>query len=634
MAFQSGAFQSTAFQGEPTGGTMFAREIGDDVVTIIASSVVTGALAAVESGSDTFAASGGPVVSGALAAVEVGADVFTSVPASGAMFAREIGADVFTGEGDSDGNIIIIPRDIEGGTAYLLEMAGADPETGDPVNVYFSSDGFNTLPTDTPANTHYSGRMKVPGNYERTLFGVGTTSGEMSVGVGVVELSNMDGELDYLRRLAFDGYALRILAIPRLNPKYVDAVLVFTGTVEQVELSWERASIRIRDRLAEIDKPLQPVTYAGTTISGGMNEAEGRPEDLKGSHKPTAWGAPQQIGPINSNQFDLIFDIAQNGLQSVGTIRDKGVALTPTGVNYATTALLRAASVAEGRYSTCLVNGQIKTGSKPIGQLTSAPLEGANAAARTAAQIARRMLLRMGFVEGAAFLASDIAALDGLNDAVVGYWTGTDEVAALTTVGDVLNSIGAMISPNRLGVFRMFRLDAPSGFPKAVLTRAEIIETSTRGIQLLATGDEGKGVPSWKVTIKYAKNWVEMTRSDLGTDAPDAFKSFAELEWRTAIATDEAVKAIHKLSPELTFETYLVSEADALAEAARRLSMHSVARDRFVVTVKSYLVERVDLGDVVRLQLDRFGLDAGKDFAVIGITENLDTRNTTLDLWG
>ncbi|OJU66994.1 MAG: hypothetical protein BGO05_27680 [Rhizobiales bacterium 63-7] len=118
------------------------------------------------------------------------------------------------------------------------------------------------------------------------------------------------------------------------------------------------------------------------------------------------------------------------------------------------------------------------------------------------------------------------------------------------------------------------------------------------------------------------------------TDTSDDYKAFAENEWRSAVAQDDDVKAIHKLAPELTYETYLVNEADAIAEAQRRLALHSVPRDRFLVPVKAYLVEKIDLGDIVRLQVNRFGLDEGKDFVVIGITENLETGITTLDVWG
>src|SRR5690606_31385554 len=146
-----------------------------------------------------------------------------------------------------------------------------------------------------------------------------------------------------------------------------------------------------------------------------------------------------------------------------------------------------------------------------------------------------------------------------------------------------------------------------------------------RGIQLLATGDQGNGVPAWRVTVRYGYNWHPMSRQDLDPGAVGSdpiFAAFASEEWRNAVAEDEAVKDVHKLASDLVFETYLINEEDAQAEAERLLALHSVARDRFRIPVKTYLTEEIDLGSVVRLKLSRFGLNEGKDFRVIGIADN------------
>src|SRR5690606_14681658 len=159
----------------------------------------------------------------------------------------------------------------------------------------------------------------------------------------------------------------------------------------------------------------------------------------------------------------------------------------------------------------------------------------------------------------------------------------------------------------RLGVFRMQRFGEPSGFPTVTLTEAETFD-----IDLLATGDEGRGVPAWRVTVRYGRNWYPMDRDNIDVATSEAFKAFATTEWRTAVAEDSSVKAINRLASDLTFETYLTEEADAEAEATRLLALHSVGRDRFQVSVKSFLVDRVELGSVVRLVHRRFGLAAGK----------------------
>lgn len=617
MPFQADAFQNSAFQivAGPASGTIAAAF----------SPSFVGAATGVVRISGTATASFSPTFTAAVAA---------AVKITGTLAATNHFAFTAALTGTSEGNIIVIPRDADNGTEYLVEMTAIDLVTSLQTTLYFSKYGFNSLPTDVPAETPYYERLKTPGNYDRSMFSTGTTSGEITAGAGLIEFINNDGALDYLRGYAFDGYPLKIRAIPALEKNLDNVVTVFTGTIEQVELSWTRATARMRDRLAEIATAIQDVLYLGTTIAGGMSEAEGTPDDLKDKQKPKAFGAVPQVAGVNSNKFDLIYDFGQNGVASFAEVRDKGSPLTYTGTNYATTAALIAGTVAPGSYSTCIVTGQVGLGSTPIGQITAAPLEGANSAARTAAQIARRMLLAKGYVEGVSFLTADITKLDTLNSSVVGYWTDTEEVLALDAIAAVLGSIGATISPDRLGVFRMFRFQPPTGFPKAILTRAEILDSSGKGFQLLATGDEGKGVPAWKVSVNYRHNGAVASRTDLAAGVSEDYITFAAQEWRTEVAKNDAVKTIHKLAPELKYDTYLTTQADAQAEAARRLALHSVPRDRFQVPVKSFLVEQVDMGDPVRLKVNRFGLDAGKDFTVIGITENLETQITTLDLWG
>jgi hypothetical protein len=244
------------------------------------------------------------------------------------------------------------------------------------------------------------------------------------------------------------------------------------------------------------------------------------------------------------------------------------------------------------------------------------------------------MLIDIGMVEDADFLASDVSALDALNSAVVGYWTGTDETVGLAAIGEVLNSIGASISPDRLGVFRMQRFAAPAGSPLLTIVEDDIIEVSA-GVERLATGDQGRGVPVWRVNYRYAPNYTVMSAGDLNNvSTTAAFRTFASLDWRTAVAEDTDVKTAHLLSPEMTVDSYLIDASAAQTEADRLLALHSVARSRFRVPVKSVLVEGVDLGDEVRLEFPRFGLASGKNFRVIGLDENFRTTITTLDLWG
>lgn len=621
MPFQSDAFQGDAFQlvPGPNSGTISVSFV-PPLVASIAVAVTVAASVAV-----SYVP---PLTASVAAKVEVaGAIAVDYVPPLVASFTAE-----------SEGNPVINPVDLSGGVAHLVEIQGVHRQSGAARMFCFASCTFNSLPTDTPANQHYADRVKTPGSYSRSLFSAGSTSGEIEVGAGYIELSNVDGELDEMRDYAFDGYGLRILSVSRLNPVLAEARRLFSGTVEQIELTWDRARVLIRDRLAELDVNIQTVLFAGTTDHGGMNEAEGLPDDLKGKPKPLTYGAPPHIVPAAANTFDKIYAVGADGVDAVAEVRDRGVLIPYSGQDFTTVSGLRTASVPPAQFATARNLGLFRLGSKPEGQITVAPVVGADAAARTAGQLARRVLLRGGFIEGVHFRAKDIAKLDELNSAEIGLYVDTEEQKTLDVVRKILGSIGATIVPDRLGVYRMLRFDAPTAYPAVTFTEADLLTTGANGgraIQSLPTADEGRGVPAWKVTVKYRHNSAVMTNSDLNlVSVTDAFKAFASEEWRTVTAVNNAVKAVDKLSPELTFETYLLSEAAAQAEANRKLALHSVPRDLFQIAVRSEYVEGVDLNSSVAIQLNRFGLDAGKKFAVIGIDEDHASRKTTLDLWG
>ena len=105
-------------------------------------------------------------------------------------------------------------------------------------------------------------------------------------------------------------------------------------------------------------------------------------------------------------------------------------------------------------------------------------------------------------------------------------------------------------------------------------------------------------------------------------------------EYRTATATDAAVKEKHLLSPELNVDSLMVAEADAQAEADRLLALYKIRRDVLKVQVKTQVVAKVILGQVVKIVNPRYGYSAGKLFRVIGVVVNWGTGTVTLTLWG
>jgi hypothetical protein len=510
---------------------------------------------------------------------------------------------------------------------YLVEI---DAYTGSGVTrLYLSSDGFTTRPTDTPANTYYAPRIIDPGNFERSLYGQGTTRGQSQVGAGEIVFASGDPgngtNLDAWLGYGFDGRAITIKRIAPGAP-ISSAVTLFRGSADQLvsDNPVSEFRLRLRDRLADLAKPLLTTRYAGTTITTGPT-AEGN-VDLKDQIKPRVWGRVSNVPATLVNAFDLIYQVSNSAVASIAAF-DAGVPLT-NGGDYADVAALRSATILPGQYATCLALGLFRVGAQPFKGVTADVVEGATAADRTAAQVARRMLLSFG-IASADMPTASFAALDALNAAEVGIYLNSEETA-IDAVSRVLNSIGAWISPDRLGVFSVGRLGLASGTPVDEFGEREFIGDLRR----LTVDDEGKGIPAWRTTIRWGQVYQVQGDNDLVGQATTARRTLVASQWRETKVEDAAVKVRHLQAPEITIDTCLAYEADALAEAARVQALYGTRRDRYQFTAHISVASACDVGSVISLRTPRLGLSAGKLFTVIGRTDEYAVDTVTLDCWG
>ena len=52
---------------------------------------------------------------------------------------------------------------------WVAEIVGYDPSLPGTRTLYYSTKGFTSLPTDTPANTYFAGRLKQPSILKRRM---------------------------------------------------------------------------------------------------------------------------------------------------------------------------------------------------------------------------------------------------------------------------------------------------------------------------------------------------------------------------------------------------------------------------------------------------------------------------------
>jgi len=507
---------------------------------------------------------------------------------------------------------------------YLVEVTAAIDSAGTTTVLRFSSEAYNTGPSESPANTYYEPRVKTPADITRNLFANGTTSGASRVGYGVVELANVDGGLDYMNAYGFDGRSLTI-KVGNHGDAYSSFTTILAGTMEQVEFSFQTVTILARDKLAMLELPLQKTEFAGNNSL--PNGVEGT-TDIKGQKKPLLYGQVFNISPPIVNTSKLIYQVSDLLINDVSAVYDRGLGLTK-GSDYTNMTDMTTNAPSSGYYRVLKTStgSYFRLGVSASGQITCDAVQGSTSADRTAAQLIKAIAIKGGVSSGD-INASDVTALDTANSSVVGIWVQGDD-SAMTVIDQIAQSVGAWYGFDAAGQFRMGRFEAPSG-----ATDIEISDDNIVSIETIRPNDTDRGLPAYKVILSYLKNY-SVQNSDIAGAVTADRRSFLEKE-RLSVSTEDAtVKSQFLYAAEITRDTLLTTSANASTEASRLLTLYKTNRYMYQVRIALDVTEHLpDLNDIAKVTLNRFGLDSGKLFRIIGISSNYAINRATLTLWG
>jgi hypothetical protein len=511
---------------------------------------------------------------------------------------------------------------------YLVELVAYDPALPGTRTLYFaSSPGKATSASDTPAATYFEPRIIEPVNFTRTAFADARVLGGASVGYGELVLNNADQGLSALMDYGLDGRALTVRVGARGGAYPGGYTTFLTGTMEQPEVNAQRATIRLRDKLAIFDLPIQSTKYGGTnSLPAGL---DGTSDDLQGKPKPLCFGLCYYLSPPCVNTARLIYQIHDGAIQEVVAVYDMGVALTFNAAR-ADQAALEANAPPAGTYDTCLSLGFIRLGAIPAGAVTCTARGSASGGyVSTVSAIVQRILTSYSGVAGGDVDTASFSALASAAPQEVGIYLPA-ETTRREAIEALLLSIGAWLAPDRDGQWKIAQLVAPTGTAAATFTDAEIYE-----IERQATQDPARGLPAYRWTLRWRRHWTVQAADQVAGSVAPGVRAELGQEWRERNATDATVQTKHLLSPPLNRNTLLTSASDAVAEAARLLALHKVRRDYVRVVVDFDAVNAaLDLGSIVSVQTDRLGYSAGRLFVVVGITSDGASRRLTLELWG
>lgn len=390
------------------------------------------------------------------------------------------------------------------------------------------------------------------------LFDNSSTEGEASQAVGEVSFINTDGRYDYLETYLFDGRKVEVHMAKSEDTPDEEVSLVFTGTARYYSLTIQKFTVYVKTRMEELNTAMLSATFGGTNLGRGGSGGDDGTESFKGSKKPSVYGRVFNIEPVNINEFFLVYacnydkDGTRKAIESFWSVRARGMEMVYEG-DVASFTALKATTVSAGHYKTCIAEGLFRLGTVPNGEVTCDVIEKSGAQGTTAGVVKRILEQFCGYTADVDFDSTSLEQLDDYNECPVGVYVTGEETKAEVLV-DILQSIGAWICPNSLGVFRFGLVDTPTSLPVLTVHKGNYLKDSLEKIQ---TGAQSRNIPAYMVTLKHTKNWKVQTKDAFVHAVPSYVQELLVKPFTEEVKQDLTIKEKSPNSPALVYETLL-----------------------------------------------------------------------------
>lgn len=518
---------------------------------------------------------------------------------------------------------------------FLLEITGYDSDLAAERVLRYSSVGYQTQPGDTPANTFYEPRLEIPFNLQQSVLDDGYSGGGGSGGFGESVLRNDDDLISFISDLGLDGRSAKLLVGDTESP-YSTFTTLFSGTMTGVEFTWDTVVIKLKDKSTLLDVDIQTTKYLGNnSLPSGV---EGTADDLKDQQKPLCYGECLNITPSWVNTSKMIFQVHDGAIEDVVNVYGNGVALIK-GADYPVLADFYSNSPAGGTFYTCKAYGLFRLGPYFDGAIT-ADVKGDKTGGTyvyKAADIVKRVVNTRTVVTSAEVDAISLSAANTAVPYTVGFYVeagSTDSV--FDSLSSFLEGLGVFWFWKRDGKMYFGNFSLPLTSPLTTMTEDDLID-----MDRLPPHDLEGGNPAYSAEVEYARNYTVQTKSDLAGYAVQIGRlTFTADEYRKSTSTDASVQTKHKLASALSCKTPIVLKADADTHSAARLAVYKthLARYSFKTHLDSPCLQGLStpplVGDVVEIQLNRFGLSGGKNFLIVSTVEDYQDRTIEYEVLG
>jgi hypothetical protein len=449
---------------------------------------------------------------------------------------------------------------------------------GSEVTRYIASRLYVTGPQDSPANTEYlplaTGGLAFTEQVSLTA--------EAGLSGGDIELDNADGSLDAWLDDVWRNRSIKAWIGDSAWPR-ADFRLIFDGITADIGSSApETLNLSLRDKLQRLDTPITEAKLGGTSPN-------------KDVVLPVPLGECHNAAPLLTNPATLEYGFL-GAVESTFEVRTNGKPV-PVELNNAT--------------------GRFKMTINPLANVVTASVQGDNGGgyAPRIAPLVQRIATAYG-KESDRFALVDLdldnlAAFDAAHPQPVGLYVA-DRTNQAQAIQQLAASVGAQAIMSRTGQLRLVQIALPAPGVPVVIGPEQMKERSLRQVQRLPVVAA--------VKIGYDRNWT--VQASLTTSIPPEHADLYATEWLTATAVDEAVRARYRLTDDpAQIDTCLKVEADAQAEAVRRLALNKAPRTIYEFDGEPEMMT-LELGRPVLLRNERFGLQDGVPGVVVLLSHN------------
>lgn len=462
---------------------------------------------------------------------------------------------------------------------------------GGTLTRYLSNLGFVTSGTDTPAHTAYDDVVSALPGIRSSMAEV--FKGQSLVSFGDIEIDNATGARDSWALDAWDGRPCRIYLGDPAWPKS-DFRLSYSGALQDLFSRDSRTLVlRLRDRQQLLDVPVQTARVGGTGSTAGLK-------------RPLAYGQVLNVPPVLIDATTRLYEVHAGQIEAIDAVRMAGADVNPA------------------NYTVDLANGRFTMGIAVSGELTC-DVRGSKTGGvyvnKTADLVSRILQERAGFSSGD-ISATAVSALNAAAPGAAGLYLVDDAATVKNAIDALITGVGGYYTVGRDGVLYMGLFVAPAGSPVVTLTDDDIAQS---GIAIAR-----RIIPKKSVQVGYARYYSVIT-SGLAGSVTEAQRARLGQEYLVERATNTPTGYLLATDGDIE-PTCFVAQSTAATEATRRAALWGVLRR--VVSIKAFMAAgRVRLGDVVGLELGRFGLSGGALATVVGLRESLTGGSIDLEVF-